>query len=273
MFFRNKRSGARDYIQLVENTWVDGKSQQRVVATVGRLDKLVDSGELESLLRSGSKFCKNSYSDIGIGDDELCLSSHQVSHMLGVSPSTVVDWINRGRLAAFRTPGGHRRIKVGDVRRFALAVGMPLPPALRARAGSKRIFVVDDEPAVLRYIQRAVEKHGGPYQVEGCTDGIEALVRIGAEPPDLVLLDIYMEGIDGFEVCRRLRRIPELDGLQIVAMTAQPSEDARARILDYGAADYWVKPVRAEQIVALFDPQAINEAEPGEQPGDRAPDS
>jgi excisionase family DNA binding protein len=272
MFFRNKRSGARDYIQLVENTWVDGKSQQRVVATVGRLDKLVDSGELESLLRSGSKFCKNSYSDIGFEDDELCLSSHQVSHMLGVSPSTVVDWINRGRLPAFRTPGGHRRIKVGDIRRFVASTNMPLPPTLRTRAQSKRIFVVDDEPAVLRYIQRAFEKHGGPYEVAGCTDGIEALVRIGAEPPDLVLLDIYMEGLDGFEVCRRLRRIPELDGVRIVAMTAQPSEHARARILDYGAADYWVKPVQIEQVIAILEPLPVNKAQPGEQPGDRAPE-
>ena len=269
MFFRNKRSGARDYIQLVENTWRDGKAQQRVVATVGRLDKLRDSGELESLLRSGSKFCKSSNSDIGLGDDDLCLSSHQVSHLLGLSPSTVVDWINRGRLEAFRTPGGHRRIKVGDLRRFLLSTGMPLPPALRTSASAKRIFVVDDEPAVIRSIERAFDKHGGAYQIDGCTDGIEALVKIGAEPPDLVLLDIYMEGIDGFEVCRRLRRIPELESLLIVAITAQPSEEARARILDHGAADYWVKPVRLEQIIALLERETVEQTSAQEQAGDQ----
>ena len=135
---------------------------------------------------------------------------------------------------------------------------MPVPRLLQQRYEAKRIFVVDDEPAVIRSIQRAFEKLGGPYEVEGCSDGIEALVHIGAEVPDLVLLDIYMEGIDGFEVCRRLRRIPQLEGTKIVAMTAYPSEEARARILDYGAVDYWVKPVRVEQILVLHDPAAMS---------------
>ena len=266
MFFRQKRSGARNYLQIVENRWKDGKTQQRVVATVGRLDKLQKSGEIDSLIRSGARFCGSSYNEISYTDDELALSSHQVGRLLQVSPSAVVGWINQGKLRAHRTPGGHRRIKVGDIRRFLEQRGMPLPAMLREQPYSGvRIFVVDDEPAVIRSIQRAFQKHGGPYDVEGCEDGIEALVRIGAAIPDLVLLDIYMEGIDGFEVCRRLRRIPQLEGTQIVAMTAHPSEEARARILDYGAVDYWVKPVRVEQVLALLEPLiAARQAEPAE---------
>jgi excisionase family DNA binding protein len=221
------------------------------------------------LLRSGSKFCKSGDAAAGLGDDELCLSSRQVSRLVGVSPSKVVEWIDCGRLPALRTPGGHRRIKVGDVRRFLLSADMPVPPALHPRISAKRIFVVDDEPAVIRSLARAFDKHGGPYQIDGCTDGIEALVKIGAEPPDLVLLDIYMEGIDGFEVCRRLRRIPELEGLLIVAITAQPSEEARARILDHGAADYWVKPIAIEQIIALLERDAVAQARAQEQTGDQ----
>lgn len=254
MFFRKKRSGSRSYLQIVENTWKDGKTQQRVVATVGRLDKLQESGGLESLIRSGSRFCSGSYSDISYTDDELALSSHQVGRLLQVSPSTVVGWINQGKLGAFRTPGGHRRIKVGDIRRFIEERGMPLPPMLGQHGSqTQSIFVVDDEPAVIRTIQRAFDKHGGPYEVDGCEDGIEALVRIGAALPDLVLLDIYMAGIDGFEVCRRLKRVPQLEGTRIVAITAHPSEEARARILDYGALDYWVKPIRVEQIIGALD--------------------
>ena len=75
---------------------------------------------------------------------------------------------------------------------------------------------------------------------------------IGATVPDLVLLDIYMEGIDGFEVCRRLKMIPGTADLPIVAMTSFPSEEARARILDYGAMDYWVKPLQPERLVELI---------------------
>ena len=58
MFFREKVSGARTYLQLVENRWEDGKSRQRVVATIGRMDHLEESGELEAILRSGARFSK-----------------------------------------------------------------------------------------------------------------------------------------------------------------------------------------------------------------------
>jgi excisionase family DNA binding protein len=271
MFFRGKRSGDREYLQLVENRWKDGRAQQKVLATVGRLDKLRDSGELASLSRSVSRFCTSSYSDISYGDDELCLSSHQAGRLLQVSPSTVVAWINQGKLEAFRTPGGHRRVRVAAIRRFLVEYAMPSSGLSSQAAGVKRIFVVDDEPAVLRAIQRSFEKLDSSYAIDGCHDGIEALVRIGADIPDLVLLDLYMEGIDGFEVCRRLRRIPELEGLQIVAMTAQPSEDARARILEYGATAYWVKPVRPEQLVALFEPPELPRAQLDERPSEPAP--
>ena len=59
MFFRQKKSGTRVYLQVVENRWEDGRSKQRVVATLGRLDRLQQTGELDGLLRSGAKFCES----------------------------------------------------------------------------------------------------------------------------------------------------------------------------------------------------------------------
>ena len=59
MFFRQKKSGSRVYLQVVENRWEGGRSRQRVVATLGRLDQLQQSGQLESLLRSGARFCES----------------------------------------------------------------------------------------------------------------------------------------------------------------------------------------------------------------------
>lgn len=255
MFFRRKQSGSQTYLQLVESNWKSGKSTQRVIATVGRLDKIVESGELESLVQSASKFCKNSINYYSFMNDGLCLTSHQVGRLLQVSPSTVVGWINQGKLEAFRTPGGHRRIQVGDLRRFLTSNRIPVPAELGRTPEVRRVFVVDDDPLVIKAVRRALEPHvrAGQVEVDGCEDGIKALVRIGALQPDLVLLDIYMEGLDGFEVCRRLKQIPDVDGLRIVAMSAQPSEEDRRRILDRGAIDYWPKPVRAEQIMGVLE--------------------
>jgi len=59
MFFRQKKSGNRVYLQIVENRWEDGRSKQRVITTLGRLDQLQQTGQLEGLLRSGAKFCES----------------------------------------------------------------------------------------------------------------------------------------------------------------------------------------------------------------------
>ena len=255
MFFRRKQSGKKTYLQLVENEWSSGKSKQRVIATVGQLDELIESGGLSSLVQSASKYCDNRNSNYSLIDDGLCFSSHQVGQLLQVSPSTVVGWINQGKLRAFRTPGGHRRVRAGDLRRFLADTRMPLPRELRRKPGTRRVFIVDDDPLVIKAIRRSMRQHtrGGGLEIDGCEDGITALVRIGALRPDLVLLDIYMEGLDGFEVCRRLKRISDLEGLRIVAMSARPSAEDRARILDRGAFDYWPKPVRAEQILEVLE--------------------
>ena len=253
MFIRAKQAGGRTYLQLVRNEWRDGKTQQRVLATLGRLDKLLESGQLDTVIRSGTRFTTSNINYAEPQETSL-LSSHQVSKLLQVSPSTVVSWTNSGRLPAFRTPGGHRRVRLSDLRRFLTENHLPLPPELQGgpAAAKHRVFVVDDEPIVIRTIQRSLASQGS-VEVDGCSDGVEALVRIGAWQPDLVLLDVHMEGIDGFEVCRRLHRLQELSTLAIVAITAFPSEEDRTRILNYGALDYWVKPIPAEDVLKVLE--------------------
>jgi excisionase family DNA binding protein len=260
VFFRSKRSGARQYLQIVENHWENGKNRQRILANVGRLDKLQKSGELEKLLKSGSRFCPTlPDSTVGLGD-EVGLSPAKVGRLLSVNASTVVAWIDRGRLPAYRTIGGHRRVRPDDLRRFATENGFPVPWESRRPDGPHKILVVDDDPQVLRSLQRGFRSRADDFEVDGCYDGIEALVMIGAVQPDLILLDIYMEGIDGFEVCRRLKAIPGTTDLRIIAITSFPSEEARARILDYGALDYWVKPISPEQIIEFVQMQPEAEA-------------
>ena len=252
MFFRQKRSGDNTYLQIVENHWNDGRVSQRVVANLGRLDKLLQSGELESLIKSGVRFCDGQIDCTSAPHNERYLSPTQIADVLQVSSAKVFRWLNDGELPGAKTRSGRRRVKTGELRRFLEAKGLPVPGELHPVQKRKRIFVVDDDVHVLRAIKRAFAVHGGAYDIDGCHDGVEALILIGALQPDLILLDIYMDWPDGFEVCRRLMKTPRLSHLRIVAITASPSEDARARILDYGALDYWVKPVKPEQVISFF---------------------
>jgi two-component system response regulator MprA len=109
------------------------------------------------------------------------------------------------------------------------------------------ILVVDDEPAVRDALRRALELEG--YDVELAADGAEALALLedGSEP-DAVLLDVLMPGVDGLEVCRRLRRSGSR--LPLLMLTARTEVSDRVSGLDAGADDYLAKPFALQELLA-----------------------
>jgi two-component system response regulator MprA len=109
-----------------------------------------------------------------------------------------------------------------------------------------RILVVDDERAVRESLRRALELEG--YQVELAADGEEALVRLSATPADAAILDVLMPGIDGLEVCRRLRA--DGNAVPVLMLTARAEVDSRVAGLDAGADDYLSKPFALAELLA-----------------------
>jgi len=110
-----------------------------------------------------------------------------------------------------------------------------------------KILVIDDERAVRESLRRALELEG--YEIELAADGEEALARFGLESPvDAAILDVLMPGIDGLEVCRRLRmngsRVP------VLMLTARAEVDSRVAGLDAGADDYLAKPFALAELLA-----------------------
>jgi two-component system, OmpR family, response regulator MprA len=114
-------------------------------------------------------------------------------------------------------------------------------------AAVMKILVVDDERAVRESLRRALELEG--YQVELADDGEQALERVaGIAAPDAVILDVLMPGIDGLEVCRRLRA--ESNGVPVLMLTARAEVDSRVAGLDAGADDYLPKPFALAELLA-----------------------
>jgi two-component system, OmpR family, response regulator MprA len=121
-----------------------------------------------------------------------------------------------------------------------------------------KILVVDDERAVRDSLRRALELEG--YAVELAADGEEALERLGVNgDPDAVILDVLMPGIDGLEVCRRIRR----DGnrVPVLMLTARDEVENRVAGLDAGADDYVTKPFALEELLARM--RALMRRAPG----------
>ena len=109
------------------------------------------------------------------------------------------------------------------------------------------ILVVDDERAVRESLQRALELEG--YETELAEDGESALVRLSSDPvPDAVILDILMPGVDGLEVCRRVRASG--NAVPVLMLTARAEIDSRVAGLDAGADDYLPKPFALAELLA-----------------------
>ncbi len=107
------------------------------------------------------------------------------------------------------------------------------------------VLVVDDDESVGDVVAAYLERAG--MEVRRATDGIDALEAAAAERPDIVVLDLMLPGVDGLEVCRRLRR--RQPGIPIVMLTARGEEDDRIRGLEVGADDYVTKPFSPRELV------------------------
>jgi two-component system KDP operon response regulator KdpE len=114
------------------------------------------------------------------------------------------------------------------------------------RMPPKRILVVDDEPAVLRALGVALDAQG--YATVASLRGEDAVAKAAATPIDLILLDLGLPGIDGFEVIRRVRAF--LPAVPIVVVSAQGDEEAKVEALDLGADDYVEKPFAMPELLA-----------------------
>ena len=111
-----------------------------------------------------------------------------------------------------------------------------------------RILAVDDEPRYLRIIRFNLEREG--YRVTCVASGEEALAFFSEQEPSLVLLDVMLPGLDGFEVCRRIR---EISTMPIIMLTAKGADEDKVRGLRLGADDYVTKPFSAEELVARVE--------------------
>jgi DNA-binding response OmpR family regulator len=109
------------------------------------------------------------------------------------------------------------------------------------------ILVVDDDEIVGRTIERTLQRH--QFDTQTAKSGVEALKIIRRHPPDLIILDVLMPGMDGYEICEEIRRDPRLTDLPILFLTARGKQEDVVQGLAAGADDYLTKPFNIEELV------------------------
>jgi CheY-like chemotaxis protein len=127
----------------------------------------------------------------------------------------------------------------------------PPPPAPHDDATPKaRVMVIDDNEVHLEVARIVLEKRG--FVTELVSQPAEVLERVKRAPPDLIILDVMMPEMDGYETMRAIRENPAMSRLPIIALTAKAMKGDREKCMEAGASDYITKPIDAQQLVSLL---------------------
>lgn len=186
--------------------------------------------------------------------EKTVFTTFEAAKLCHVSPLSIINWVNAGRLPAFRTPGGHRRIRRDDLVRFMRDAQIPLPDELTDGSGRPKVLVVDDEPAIRGLLADSLaNRPERPFEVSVAADGFEAGRLVSSFRPDVVLLDLRMPGLDGFQVCRTIKDDKDTRSIVVVAMTGYHTPETEARAIECGASRCVAKPFTPAEIASVLD--------------------
>jgi excisionase family DNA binding protein len=176
-------------------------------------------------------------------DDSEWLTLGQAARFLGVAQSTIRKWSDQGRVPAFYTPGGHRRYRRSDLETFVERSG----PAGKSKEGPL-ILLVDDDEKVRELVRVNLEFEGYVVREAGSAD--EGLAAIEEAKPDLILLDVMMPHVDGWEMLRRIQERYGAGVIPVVMFSGKVDEQAQALAASSGAHAFVGKPFDLQHLIA-----------------------
>ena len=177
----------------------------------------------------------------GRGETEW-LTLGQAARFLGVAQSTIRKWSDQGRVPAFYTPGGHRRYRRADLETFLERSG----PGGASRRGPL-VLLVDDDERVRELVRVNLEFEG--YMVREAGNAEEGLAAIEDARPDLVLLDVMMPQVDGWEMLRRIQERHGAGAIPVVMFSGKLDDDVQAKAAERGATGFVGKPFDLQQLI------------------------
>lgn len=178
---------------------------------------------------------------------EDVLTVFKASKYCMVSSKTIINWIESGHIKAYKTVGGHRRIMRSDLESFMKSQGIPLPQEEQVEE-RKRILVVDDDPIIVETIVQGLEEDEYDYEVISASDGFEAGLQINHFKPHLLILDIMMPDIKGYEVCKKIKSNEETKSIKIIVLSAYLDEEKFRKMKECGADVCFSKPLPLPQL-------------------------
>ncbi len=162
-----------------------------------------------------------------------------------VTRMTMWRWVKSGKISASVTPGGHHKILAEDLEAFFRENDMHL--FADKHFSSHRILIVDDDPLIQKSLTKLFSQHD--YETQTASDGFEAGANAVLFKPDIIILDLIMPRMDGFEVCKFLKRNIETSHIKICVLTGYDSKENKKAIMKAGADAFLLKPVDNDNLL------------------------
>ncbi len=171
-------------------------------------------------------------------------NTNDISEMCQVSKGSVVRWIKENKLKAANTAGGHHRVWVDDLIAFLRSLNMVIPKDLQVLSapGAQKVLIVEDDVNLLNLLKTFFKNTFPGLEIHEAKTGFEAGLAISKFQPNLIILDLMLPGMDGFQVCERIRSQAEWNTIKIIVMTGLQSPEVKDRVLRLGADDFLTKP-------------------------------
>ena len=178
----------------------------------------------------------------------ILYSALEVAKLCGVVNQTAINWIKNNHLKAFKTPGGQFRVYPKDLLEFMRSRNINIPSELRAACDetepvSYGILIVDDDKGLNSVIASFIKKRLTNLSVYQAFDGFEAGSLMVEKQPRILLLDLDIPGIDGFDLCKRINESDRYGKPSIIVITALENDDIEKRVKELGAHSFMRKPL------------------------------
>jgi len=175
------------------------------------------------------------------------LTTGEIAKYCNVTHRGVLKWVESGKLKAYRTPGKHSRVSIEDFLEFLHQYKMPVPAELQGASLLTKILIVDDDRGIVHALKRLLMMEN-KYLIEEAYDGFEAGKKFAAFKPDLIILDIHMPALDGYQVYANIRQDHQNKNTKILIISGVNDPKEIQKINELGANGFLQKPFSNEAL-------------------------
>ncbi len=188
----------------------------------------------------------------------IVYSALEVANICGVANQTAINWIRNGYLKAYSTPGGQYRVYADDLVGFMSDRNMRVPEnlvSLCKKTTGRGILIVEDELGLNSVLHQYLSKEFSDSTIYQAFDGFEAGSIMTGKKPDVVVLDLNLPGVDGFELCKKINSSEDFGHPAVIVITALQDSSIEDKVSEMNVVAFFRKPVVLEELT-----QAIKSA-------------